>query len=68
MTPQERALPETQVSLERQRRQLELRYQAETEKLHMAAEEDLVESLQVLAKGSVQDAGYAKKGSGSGAR
>ena len=40
MTPQERALHETQVSLERQKRQLELRYQAETEKLHMAAEED----------------------------
>ena len=31
-----------QVSLERQKRQLELRYQAETEKLRMAAEEDLV--------------------------
>ena len=39
MTPRERALHETQVSLERQKRQLELRYQAETEKLRM---EDLV--------------------------
>ena len=42
MTPQERALRETQVSLERQKLQLELRYQAEAEKLRMAAEEDLV--------------------------
>ena len=38
MSPQERALHETQVSLERQKRQLDLRYQAETEKLRMAAE------------------------------
>ena len=35
MTPEERALHETQVSLERQKRQLELRRQAETEKLYI---------------------------------
>ena len=43
MSPEERALRETQVSsLDRQKRQLDLRHQAETEKLCMAAEEDLV--------------------------
>ena len=42
MTPEEKALHETQVSLERQKRQLELRRKAETETLYMAAEEDLV--------------------------
>ena len=42
MSPEDRALHEAQVSLERQKRQLDLRHQAETEKLYMAAEEELV--------------------------
>ena len=40
MSPMQRALRETQVSLERQKRQLDLR--RNSEKLCMAAEEDLV--------------------------
>ena len=52
MAPEERALHETQVSLECQKRQLELRHQAETaQKLYMAAEEEF----QVLAKDASSD-------------
>ena len=42
MTPDQRALHDAEVSLQRQKRDMELRHEAETQSLYMSVEEDMV--------------------------
>ena len=42
MTPDQRALHDAEVSLQRQKRDMELRHEAETQNLYMSVEEDMV--------------------------
>ena len=52
MTPDQRALHDAEVSLQRQKHDMELRHEAETQSLYMSVEEDMVNRFRALIRES----------------